>query len=134
LEAARVDVIALCGVRALGRHGANPGEREREQPFDVDVEIEIDLSIASQSDDLNDTLDYAQLHQRIVAVVQSTSFVLLERLGAEILHEIFRDPRVARAQVRLAKPQLLDGATPSVRLRRENQRYVGGNWPGFQSR
>jgi dihydroneopterin aldolase len=129
-----MDVIALDGVRVFGRHGANPGEREREQPFDVNVRIELNLQAASHSDDLNDTLDYAQLHQRIAAVVQSTSFVLLERLGSELLHEIFRDPRVARAEVQIAKPQLLDGATPSVRLCRENPRYAGSDWPGLESR
>lgn len=126
-----MDVIALTGVRALGRHGANPGERDAEQPFDIEVHVEIDLSAPAQSDDLGDTLNYAQLHERVIAIVQSTSFVLLERLAAELLHEIFRDVRVARAQVQIGKPQLLSGATPSVRLFRENPRYAGGNWPGI---
>jgi len=117
-----VDVIALRGVRAYGRHGANPGEREREQPFDVDVVVEIDLRQAEVSDDLGDTLNYAQLHGRITDIVQSTSFTLLERLAAEIVRAIFADARVARAEVEIAKPSLLDGATPSVRLRRENPR------------
>jgi dihydroneopterin aldolase len=129
-----MDVIALTGVRAFGRHGADPGEREREQPFDLVIHVEMDLSAPAHSDDLGDTLDYAQLHERVVGVVQSTSFVLLERLSAEILHEIFRDPRVARAHVQIAKPQLLDGATPSVRLCRENPRYVGSDRPRFESR
>jgi 7,8-dihydroneopterin aldolase/epimerase/oxygenase len=118
-----MDVIALRGVRAHGRHGANPGERDAEQPFDVDLSIEMDLSAASQSDDLGDTLNYADLHERVVAIVQSTSFVLLERLGAEIVNAIFRDARVVRAEVAIGKPGLLDGATPTVLLRRENPRY-----------
>jgi dihydroneopterin aldolase len=118
-----MDVITLRGIRAYGRHGANPGERDREQPFDVDLQIELDLSAASRSDDLGDTLNYAEVHERVVAVVQSTSFTLLERLAANIANEIFRDARVARAEVRIGKPQLLDGATPSVLLRRENPRY-----------
>ena len=117
-----MDVISLAGVRVYGRHGANPGERDAEQPFDLDVRIEIDLTTASYSDELGDTLNYADLHQRVAGIVQSTSFMLLERLAAEILNAIFRDPRVVRAEVAIAKPQLLDGATPSVRLRRENPR------------
>lgn len=118
-----MDLIVLKDIRAFGRHGANPGERDAEQPFDLDLQAELDLSAASQSDDLGDTLNYAEVHQRIVGVVQSTSFVLLERLAAEILNEIFRDSRVARAELRIGKPQLLDGATPSVVLRRDNPRY-----------
>ncbi len=118
-----MDVIALSGLRAQGRHGANAGERDAEQPFDVDVLVEIDLTAPSSSDDLGETLDYAALHQRIIGIVQSTSYALLERLAAEVLRDIFRDARVARAEVAIAKPRLLDGATPSVRLRRENPRY-----------
>lgn len=126
-----MDVVCLSAVRAFGRHGANPGERDREQPFDIDVRVEMDLSAPSHSDDLNDTLNYAELHERVVQVVQSTSFLLLERLAAEIMHEVFRDARVARAQVQVAKPRLLQGATPSIVLSRENPRYAGGNWPGI---
>ena len=118
-----MDVITLSGIRANGRHGANPGERDAEQPFDLEICIEMDLSAAAQSDDLGDTLNYADVHQRAVAIVQSTSFVLLERLAAEIISDIFRDARVARAQVRIGKPELLDGATPAVTLRRDNPRH-----------
>jgi FolB domain-containing protein len=118
-----MDVITLRGIRARGNHGANPGERDTEQPFDLDIDIEIDLSAASQTDELGDTLDYANLHARVVAVVHSKSFRLLERLAAEVAAEIFRDPRVASAQVSVAKPGLLSGATPGVRLRRENPRW-----------
>jgi dihydroneopterin aldolase len=126
-----VDVIALSAIHAFGCHGANPGERDREQPFDIEVRAEMDLSAPSQSDQLDDTLNYAELHERIVGVVQSTSFLLLERLAAEIMNEIFRDARVARAQVQVAKPRLLHGATPSIVLSRENPRYAGGNWTGI---
>lgn len=118
-----MDVIALHGIRAYGRHGANPGERDREQPFDLDIVAEMDLAAAEHSDVLGDTMNYAELHQRVTRIVQSTSFVLLERLAGEILRAIFTDARVARAEVQIAKPALLDGATPSVRLCRENPRY-----------
>lgn len=118
-----MDVISLTGVRAMGRHGANPGERDREQPFDLEIRLEVDLSAAGSSDRLDDTINYAQLHERVVGIVQSTSFMLLERLAAAIVDMILRDARVARAEVYVAKPQLLDGATPGVRLVRENPRY-----------
>lgn len=118
-----MDVIELRGIRVMGKHGANPGERETEQPFDLDVRLEMDLRQPSHSDDLEETLNYAELHSRVTAIVQSTSFVLLERLAAEVVNAIFADARVARARVRIGKPQLLAGATPSVTLARENPRY-----------
>ena len=114
-----MDVITLTGIRAYGKHGANPGERDREQPFDVDLEIGVDLRKASRTDDLADTVNYAQIHATVVRIVQECSFALLERLAAEILDAIFVDERIRSASISLAKPQLLDGATPRVTLRRE---------------
>jgi dihydroneopterin aldolase len=118
-----MDRITLRDVRVYGRHGANPGERDTPQPFDVDVSADIDLHAASVSDDLDDTLDYAALHARIVTAVESTSYALLERLASDVLDAVFSDHRVARAEVTIAKPGLLEGATPAVTLVRENTRH-----------
>jgi dihydroneopterin aldolase len=120
-----MDRVTLRGVRAYGRHGWEAAERERPQPFAIDLDAEIDLRAAQLSDDLSETLDYAALHRRIVAIVANTSYALLERLAAEILEAIFEDRRVARAIVTIAKPALLDGATPSVTFDRANPRYQG---------
>jgi dihydroneopterin aldolase len=118
-----MDRVTLRGVRAYGRHGWEAAERERPQPFAIDLDAEIDLRAAQLSDDLSETLDYAALHRRIVAIVANTSYALLERLAADILEAIFEDRRVARAIVTIAKPALLDGATPSVTFDRVNPRY-----------
>jgi dihydroneopterin aldolase len=118
-----MDVITLRGIRVSGRHGVESEERERAQPFDVELTLKIDLSGAAQSDELAQTLDYADLHRRICALVSSTSFRLLERLAGEVVREVFRDPRVAHATVEIAKPGILEGATPSVRISRDNPSY-----------
>jgi dihydroneopterin aldolase len=112
------DRIELRGVRAWGRHGANPGEQDVAQPLDIDAAIELDLSAARASDALADTISYADLHARIVRVVAEERFALLERLGDAILAVLMSDPRVAQATVSIAKPRLLAGATPVVTLRR----------------
>jgi len=113
-----LDRIRLDGIRAYGKHGADPGERERPQPFDIAVSAELDLRDAAASDDLGCTMDYAALQARIVRIVESTSYSLLERLAADLLAAVFEDRRVKRAEVTVAKPGILDGATPSVTLRR----------------
>ena len=110
------DRIAIRGIRAFGRHGALAGERERVQPFDIDVELEIDASAARRSDSLEDTIDYAEVHTRIVRVARERSYQLLERLGDDMLSELMQDRRITGAAVTIAKPAILDGATPSVRV------------------
>jgi 7,8-dihydroneopterin aldolase/epimerase/oxygenase len=119
-----VDRIALRAVRAYGRHGYNTGERNHPQPLDVDVTLEIDLRAAQASDEIAQTVDYAALRERLIEVVARTSYALLERLAGDLLDELFVDQRVARAEVTLSKPGILDGATPSVTLDRANPRHV----------
>ena len=83
--------------------------------------LAVDLARAARSDELADTLDYAEVHRRVVAVVEQRSFDLLERLGAEILDAVFEDARVRGAEVSIGKPGLLDGATATVTLRRSRE-------------
>lgn len=118
-----MDAIRLRGVRAYGHHGADAGERARRQPIEIDVTAEIDLHSAQASDDLSQTSDYAALRERLVRVVATTSYALLERLAADLLDAVFADCRVQRAEVTVSKPGILDGATPSVTLERANPRY-----------
>ena len=118
-----MDRIRLCGLSAYGRHGADPQERRRRQRFEIDVTADIDLHTAAAGDDLSQTMDYAQLHDRIVRIVSTTSHALLERLAAEILEALFTDHRVMRAQVTICKPAILAGATPCVTLDRANPKH-----------
>lgn len=108
--------INLRGIRAFGRHGANPGERDNPQPFDIDLTIELDLARAQATDNLEDTLDYAALHAKVVDTVAATSYALIERLAAQILDVVLQDERVAQAKITIAKPAILDGATPSISI------------------
>jgi 7,8-dihydroneopterin aldolase/epimerase/oxygenase len=110
------DAVEIRGLRVFGKHGADPGERDRSQPFEIDVRLEVDLSQARRSDALEDTVDYAAVDALVRGIVTRTSFALLERLGAEILDALLADERVAAAEVTIAKPGFLHGATPSVHL------------------
>ena len=118
-----MDRISLRNVVAYGRHGANPGERDRRQPFEIDLDVDVDLHPAQQSDQLTDTIDYGKLHREMASVVENESFELLERLAGALLEVVFQDERIVRAKLRVGKPRLLDGATPSVTLLRENPKF-----------
>ena len=109
-----MDRITLRGIRAYGRHGVAPGERDRAQPFDIELRCELDAGGARTNDDLAATVDYAALHARVVALVAEESHALLERLAQRLLDICFEDRRVCEATVTIEKPGLLDGATPGV--------------------
>jgi dihydroneopterin aldolase len=123
LEAASVDRITIGSIFAYGRIGADPGERDEPQRLEVEVNLDLDLSAAARSDDVADTVDYAAVHAGVVNLIQTTSYALLERLASAMLEGIFADHRIARAIVKISKPQILAGATPSVELVRDNPNY-----------
>ncbi len=116
------DAIHLQGMRVWGKHGANPGERDNPQPFDIELELAVDLQAAQASDNLADTVNYAVVNDHVVKIVTTHSYQLLERLAGVILEILFLDSRVVAGRVTIAKPAVLDGATPSVTLSRRNPR------------
>jgi dihydroneopterin aldolase len=111
-----LDSIELRGIRVWGRHGANAGEQDVPQPLEIDLSLSADVAAARTSDALADTIDYAELHARIVRIVETEHHRLLERLGESILDAVMADERIVKAVVSIAKPGLLAGATPVVSL------------------
>ena len=120
-----MDEIAITGIRVFGRHGAYAGEKDQPQAFDVALTLQVNLTAASVSDLLADTIDYADIHRRVVSIVERESFDLLERLAAAIVDAVLEDARVRNVEVSIGKPGLLDGATATVTLRRSSNGDIG---------
>jgi len=98
-----MDCIRIVGIRALGVHGVLPEEQTRPQPFEVDIELAVDLRAASESDALDDTVDYGAVCEAVSRVVSSERHQLLERLAARIAEVCRADPRVQHAIVEVRK-------------------------------
>jgi dihydroneopterin aldolase len=81
------DLISLSGLRARGRHGVYPAERENGQDFVVDVRLEVDLAPAARTDDVADTVHYGELAGALVAVVGGEPVNLIETLAGRLLDE-----------------------------------------------
>jgi dihydroneopterin aldolase len=102
------DRISLVGMRFLGRHGVLLEERLEPQPFEVDLVLHADLGMASTSDSLTDTADYARLFERVRQIVEGESFRLIEALAGAIARAALSatDPALVDAvEVRVRKPQ-----------------------------
>ena len=76
-----MDRIFLRGMRFMACHGALPHEQEIPQPFEVDVELGLDLRAAGESDDLNDTVNYAKVYHTVSSIVKGASKELIESLA-----------------------------------------------------
>jgi len=99
-----MDTIALTGLRVWGRHGVLPEERRDGQDFVVDVVLSVDTRPAAGSDALVDTVDYAQLADRLAAVVAGEPVDLIETLASRLADVCLADDRVISARVTVRKP------------------------------
>ena len=98
------DRIVLTGVRAFGRHGVLPEEREQGQHFVVDLELVLPLSVAAATDDVVGTVHYGELAERVVAAVERDPVDLIETLADRIAGVALEDERVERVVVTVHKP------------------------------
>jgi dihydroneopterin aldolase len=98
-------VIELEGLELLGFHGALEEERERGQKFLFDVEL-LAHDAGVRTDKLGDTVDYTQVVDCIREISDGHRFNLIEALAAAIADELLERFPVARARVRVRKPEV----------------------------
>jgi FolB domain-containing protein len=116
-----LDKISLNGIKAQAIIGTFPEERQKRQPVIADVEIFCDLSRAGRSDELNDTVDYFELEERIHNIIETSEFKLLERLAHVISVSVLGDPRIKFCRVTLTKPCALRYSDPvSITIERSS--------------
>lgn len=99
------DRIALKGISAKGFHGVLDFEKRDGQTFVVDVEMEVDLAPAGTSDDLIDTVNYAEVAGDIVELIAGESLDLIEALADQIAAKVLTRPLVEAVVVTVHKPQ-----------------------------
>ncbi len=100
------DLIRIAGIKGFGYHGVFDAERANGQDFYVDVELETDLTRASVSDDVRDTINYAEVTDLVVEEITTNPVSLIEKLAGRIAERIKEDfPQVACVTVTVHKPQ-----------------------------
>lgn len=95
------DLVCRCIV------GINPEERVKRQEVLLNVTVWADLRDACASDDIADTVDYKRVKEGILAMVEASSYNLVERLASEIAAVCLQADRVRRVRVVLDKPGAL---------------------------
>jgi dihydroneopterin aldolase len=112
--------IALCGVRLHARHGVLPQERVTGGEFIVDLKVKCPLARAAETDDVADTLNYAELY-RIINKEMQTPSCLLEHVAGRIGESILKAfPQVRMAEIEITKcnpPMGADCEGAAVKLR-----------------
>lgn len=117
------DQIVLTGLRAKGFHGVFDAEKRDGQEFVVDIVLSVDLRAAGASDDLADTVSYADVADAAVAVLTGPSYDLIEAVASRIADVCLEMTLVRRVSVTLHKPSApIPHTFADVSVRIERQR------------
>ncbi|MBR2064688.1 MAG: dihydroneopterin aldolase [Bacteroidales bacterium] len=99
----KIGIIELEGMEFKAYHGCLEQEKVRGNSFTVDFKGEIDLSLAAESDNLNDTVNYGEIFE-IVSEEMSIPSELLENVAGRIVKAIEkRFPQFISFSVRVSK-------------------------------
>lgn len=100
------DLIEIKGIKSFGYHGVLESEKVTGQDFYVDVVLEVDLSRASVSDNVADTINYAEVTDLVVREITGDPVSLIEKLAGNIADRIKATyPQAATVSVTVHKPQ-----------------------------
>lgn len=110
-------IIELEGMEFKAYHGVLEQEKVRGNQFVVDFRGELDLSAAAESDNLNDTLNYAEIYD-LIADEMSIPSELLENVAGRIMKAIeAKFPQLVSFSVRVSKKRPpVDGVTQWSRV------------------
>ena len=108
-----------------GRCGVMPAERRRPQPLAIDLELDCEGTAAEVADQINKTVDYAHVAERIVELGETQDCALLETFSEQVLAMLFTEFPVAKVSLwlrKLAPP--LSHMTGSVGVKVERSRMA----------
>jgi dihydroneopterin aldolase len=101
-----MDSIIARGLTFKAYHGLYEHETQQGQEFRVDLEIFAELSKAGQSDQIEDTIDYAQAFKIVEEIVTATRVTLIETLAENIAQALLCSfPLMKAIEVTVYKPE-----------------------------
>ena len=93
-------------MRFYGFHGVYPEERKSGQYFIVNLECTTDLQTAGESDDLENTINYADIFKTVKNIVEGRPRNLLEAVAEEITRVLMLTYKIKEITIRISKPDL----------------------------
>lgn len=97
--------IRINNLKFYTKNGVLKEERILGQQLEIDVELTMDLTKAGKTDDVADTVNYAEVNDQIAARLEKDSFNLIEAVASAILDDIEKNhgQKLQKAMVRIRK-------------------------------
>lgn len=123
-----MDKIYVNKMQFYGYHGVYEEENKLGQRFFVDVVLEMDTRPAGVSDDLQLTVNYAQVYELTKSIMEGKRVKLLEKLAELIANELLSNFQMVHAvTIKVTKPDPpIPGFYDSVAVQIRRERLVDG--------
>jgi 7,8-dihydroneopterin aldolase/epimerase/oxygenase len=112
--------IIISELEVFYRVGVPEVERAKPQRLLLNLEIAYDFSQAAEADDLNATIDYHSVCQRLSSFGEGREWKLIETLADDIAGMILDDFNAARVQIEVRKFILPQTRYVAVKLLRSH--------------
>lgn len=100
-----MNAIEIKGLKVSACHGVLPSEKECPQLFVFDISVDVDIQKAAESDEVSDTVDYADVCSIVSDYCKANSFNLIERLArGAALTVLKKYPSANAVEVTVHKP------------------------------
>ncbi len=102
-------LIKIKNLRLQTFLGVYEWEKTHNREIIINAEISTDHDKALESDNLSDTIDYDEIIAKIRNLISEKKFKLIEKMAAEVMKEIMRDPRIKKCKLEIDKVGVVEG-------------------------
>ncbi len=114
-----MDLITIEDLEVNFRVGVPDAERSEPQRLLLTVEMAHDFSLAARTDDLNATIDYYAVTQRILGLGEGREWKLIEKLAGDIAETVLAEFGARSVRVTVKKFIIPETRWVAVEVRRE---------------
>ena len=114
-----MDIVYIRDLKLNARIGIFEWEKCIEQKIRIDLEMAWDNRVAAASDDIQHTLNYKTVSERVMSLVAGQHYELVERLAEEIASTLRQEFQIPWLRVTVGKPGAIrEAAEVGVRIER----------------
>jgi len=114
-----MDQVYIHGLELKARIGVHGWEQQTQQTLKVDLSCGLDLSVAGESDDLADTIDYAAIAQMLQNLAVEKHYALLEHLAETMAAQVLAAYPIQAVDLHLIKLGAVGKAQVGVSIQRQ---------------
>lgn len=119
-----MDIVYVRDLRMDARIGIYEWEKRIRQKIRVDLEMGWNNQRPAASDDIKDTLNYKTASKRVMELVESDHYELVERLAETIATTLMQELQIPWIQVTVGKPGAVRGSSEvGVRIERGDRQW-----------